>query len=108
MPGNSPPDEIASDRRRGRRPIGTPQERVERRRRLNRERQQHRKEREARGGIVLPLEIDHLVVNLMLEAGAIDEAGSRSRKRLGNAALRILINALSEAVAGGRKFEPEK
>lgn len=105
---NSPPDEIAPDRRRGRRPIGTPEERDERRRRLGQRRQQRQKDREARGGIVLPLEVDHVLVGLMLEAGAVDEQGSRNRKRLAAAILRAANNALSEAVAAGRKFQPEK
>ncbi|TIW37132.1 MAG: hypothetical protein E5V62_02995 [Mesorhizobium sp.] len=38
----------------------------------------------------------------------MDEAGSRNRKRLANAANRILNNALVQAVASGRKFTIEQ
>ena len=93
---------------RGRRPIGTPEERDERRRRLGRERQDRLKHRESKGSIVLPLEVDHVTVGWMLEAGAVDEAGSRNRKRLGRIALHILNNALVTAVASGRKFSIEQ
>ncbi|TJW69302.1 MAG: hypothetical protein E5V29_08005 [Mesorhizobium sp.] len=93
---------------RGRPPIGSPEERAERRRRLNRERQARQREREDKGGIFLQLPIDHMTVNLMLEAGAVDAAGSRSRKRLSIVALRILNNALVTAVAAGRKFSFEQ
>lgn len=98
----------AADRRRGRPPIGTPAERQERQRRLGRERQARRAEREAKGGIVLQLPIDHVLVGLMIEAGAVDSAGSRSRKRLTRAILRIANNALIQTVAAGRKFQPEE
>jgi hypothetical protein len=109
LQGNSPPDEESSaDRRRGRRPTGTPEERIERRRRLGRERQVRRKERLPAGEICLALPVNHVLVGLMLESGAVDDSGSRNRKRLVNAILRILNNALSEAVAAGRKFQPEK
>ncbi|WP_456009428.1 hypothetical protein [Mesorhizobium sp. f-mel] len=94
--------------RRGRPPIGTPEERLQRQRRLGQQRGARRKEREARGGIILPLEVDHVLVNLMLEAGAVDEAGSRNRKRLARAIIRTAINALSNAVASGRKFTFDK
>ncbi|RUV09239.1 hypothetical protein EOD00_16160 [Mesorhizobium sp. M7A.T.Ca.TU.009.01.3.1] len=97
-----------ADRRRGRPPVGTPAERLERQRKLGRERQDRRKEREATGSIVLQLPIDHVVVSLMLEVGAVDEASSRNRKRLCKAALRILNNALVTAVASGRKFSIEQ
>lgn len=101
---DSPP----THRRRGRRPIGTAEEREERKRRLGRERQARRKERLPSGGIFLQIPIDHVLVNLLLEAGAVDNVGSRNRKRLTSAVVRILNNALSEAVAAGRKFQPEK
>ena len=98
----------AANRHRGRPPTRTPTELLERQRKLGRERQDRRKLREARGAIVLPLEIDHLIVDLMLEAGAVDEVGSRNRKRLASAIIRTAINALSAAVASGRKFHLEK
>ncbi|MER9309792.1 hypothetical protein NKI51_10780 [Mesorhizobium australicum] len=44
----------------------------------------------------------------MLETGAVDEVGSRNRKRLGDAILRILNNALVTAVASGRKLSVEQ
>lgn len=105
---DSPPESSSTFRRRGRPPVGTFEERAERRRLLGQQRGARRKEREARGGIVLPLEIDHVLVGLMLEAGAVDEPGSRNRKRLASAIIRTAINALSAAVASGRKFSVEQ
>ncbi|MGX5839753.1 hypothetical protein ACWGTI_03400 [Mesorhizobium sp. ArgA1] len=93
---------------RGRPTVGTPEERQERRRRLGRERQDRLKARRDHGGIILPIQIDHVTVGLMMEVGAVDEVGSRSRKRLGNAALRILNNALITAVSAGRRFSQEQ
>ncbi|MDX8454052.1 hypothetical protein RFM98_14920 [Mesorhizobium sp. VK9D] len=75
---------------------------------LGRERQERLKARHDHGGIILPIHLDHVTVGLMMEVGAVDEAGSRSRKRLGAAALRILNNALITAVSAGRKLSQEQ
>ncbi|MER9167335.1 hypothetical protein NKI12_08110 [Mesorhizobium australicum] len=93
---------------RGRPPIGTPEERLERRRRLGRERQNRLKARQDATSYLADLLINHVTVSLMLETGAVDEVGSRNRKRLGDAILRILNNALVTAVASGRKLSVEQ
>ncbi|TIW20343.1 MAG: hypothetical protein E5V65_08455 [Mesorhizobium sp.] len=92
---------------RGRPPVGTPEERLERKRRQGRERYARMKRREETGAILVPVQIDHVLVGLALEAGAVDEAGSRNRNRLARAIVRIATNALITAVASGRKLSSE-
>jgi hypothetical protein len=51
-------------------------------------------ERQKRGEIIVEQHVNHAFVDLMLEAGAIDEGASRSRKKVAAAIMRLAANAL--------------
>ncbi|ESX98733.1 hypothetical protein X755_15590 [Mesorhizobium sp. LNJC405B00] len=101
-------NDFGSDSHRGVPMSGTSDDRLGRRRKLGRERQARHKERKELGGIILPIQVDFPLINLMLEAGAVDEAGSRNRKRIGRVIIRIAADALSSAVASGRRVPIDK
>lgn len=53
------------------------------------------KARKEAGEIIVDVSVDHALVELLLDAGEIDERASRNRKRLGDAIVRVAANALA-------------
>ena len=60
-------------------------------------RQLNWRRRQVRNAIVVPVEIDHATVEMMLDAGMVDEKGSTDRKTLGRLIGLFFRNALTDA-----------
>lgn len=60
------------------------------------ERQRNWRQRQARNARVVPVEIDHATIEMMLDAGMVDEKGSVDSKTLGRIIGLFFRNALTD------------
>nr|WP_314089379.1 hypothetical protein [uncultured Shinella sp.] len=59
-------------------------------------RQRAWRRRQVRNAIVVPVEVDYPLIEMMLEAGIVDEKGSTDRKTLGRKITVYFRNALAD------------